>query len=1364
MQLEPNDTTSLRQVSFSTPPRTDSDLRWRLSATSDGRRFALWSIRSVWVFDSETGATIWTSSDHRVSDVGFYGRQDEFLYLSKEREPIALSVQLSTGMERQIRLPRPAEYIAFSPDRSRSALTRWFLPELWIGDSALRETNSMLRSSDSPIGTSVRPVWTSDNAHLVLASTDIVTLVHAQTGRSVKTLRIPGEGNLRLFSGSNGRVVVARDSDEDKRRPTVFFVLDEKDLKVQATFRSTSTGAWAADTNGQSLWIGQDGGVSEVDVRTSRVKRKVSGDGAFVRLGDGTLVVLAEHRLEFIPASIDAPRRSLELSLQAGPLVTSEDGSMAVAQTLGSDGRPRIELLDLTRWQSLRTVRPASTLDSLQVALSRSGQVMAVVDASKKSMQVYRPGQPPVVKTFTNRVPDKVWIDEDTSTILSTTLLADTYAKTIGILGLHDLDLVLASREVQLEAYRKQVPLASPSIEILSMTGKAVTSVRSVKLDTFATALALSLDGRSALVGDIEGRIQVLNLENGSVSATRIALDDSIVDIAFSPEGRFAAILSGDGVMTVVHLDGVLTPLLTHRLEGHGWLKWSRDGRSLAVGQPSGVRLIHVDEPFNGLFRYRGELVAIDDQANLALVKDQGDFFVVDARTREQRKRLLESEPLVGLSRNQVVILEGRLFAMTRRGKVLAWSLDTGARVWETDADVGNGADLRWVVNLATKSLFVVGQRAAIQLSMKDGESLAKFDWPASVKLPISSVAVSTDGALLVASSNGRSAHLFETSSGILRKSVDIRGQVIGTDRDSSFVFYAGTLGSRLLPDGSIQSFYTPSSEHSWTSIHTSSERSQLWMGSTGAACSRPGSSQALSQLKFDRDRSDVLSPSGSVLAIELRSGEATIFRCDATASQALIPLARSSGGSFLANGRLAITRQDGGLAFWDTAASRFVGDVHPTPSGGWIAMESGGLFEATNHADLEQAYVWFGSRLERPMSLASIAEIGLRSDVFKTLVDLSDDRDRRPVLTPIPPPTPAINSIVMSEGALDRVDVTFSMPRETIRGRNAPDLRLLRDGQIVASLSSKTYPYSVESLSNDKYVVRGVRLSRAKGPTSTEFGAFALSAEGVRSSILRKIFPHPSGLPRSVGRLHAVGVGMDLELDRFQKLEFAASDARAVVESAIRIASIPNAPPPNTSLFIASEKTFGKEDVLGAIARLGTRATGQLGLVANPEDTVVLMFSGHGSLSAQGVFSLVLPRKGGPGMGASLPDYLSSNDIATALAAIDANRIVVIIDACHSGAALGQQAQASPGVSLDLGRLALQKNMILLAASDSLELAWQSSSNRQGVLSYGLLTAAHDVEHADRSLLTWVQSAVEIARSRFPLAQRPVVRAAAAR
>jgi uncharacterized caspase-like protein len=156
----------------------------------------------------------------------------------------------------------------------------------------------------------------------------------------------------------------------------------------------------------------------------------------------------------------------------------------------------------------------------------------------------------------------------------------------------------------------------------------------------------------------------------------------------------------------------------------------------------------------------------------------------------------------------------------------------------------------------------------------------------------------------------------------------------------------------------------------------------------------------------------------------------------------------------------------------------------------------------------------------------------------------------------------------------------------------------------------------------------------------------------------------------------------------------------------------------------------------------------------ARPEDLALISASSHGYTDSDGIFYLV-PSDTGIAPLAS-PEFrsrcVSSDELSRWLRDVDAGELVMIVDACHSAAAVeGTDFKPGPMGSRGLGQLSYDKGMRILTATQADNVALEANRVRQGLLIYalledGLASWLADYKPRDKSILLteWLGYGVE--------------------
>lgn len=241
-----------------------------------------------------------------------------------------------------------------------------------------------------------------------------------------------------------------------------------------------------------------------------------------------------------------------------------------------------------------------------------------------------------------------------------------------------------------------------------------------------------------------------------------------------------------------------------------------------------------------------------------------------------------------------------------------------------------------------------------------------------------------------------------------------------------------------------------------------------------------------------------------------------------------------------------------------------------------------------------------------------------------------------------------------------------------------------------------------------------------------------------------------------SNGRALVVGVANYNEVSPLP--EAVLNDARDIT-SALTSSQYCGFQPTNVRVLLDDQAT------LGAIRS----ALNELAAESSPEDTVLIFFSGHGGRvqDATGETSALIP------VDCSFNDLqattLPEAEFSKALAAIPAKRLLVFIDACHSGGAGSLKGfgpeQLQPGFSeKSLERLAQGAGRVIIASSRASETSLVLGGARNSVFTQHLLEALKGEARTDGDGLIRVfevfNHVSEKVRGTVPGRQHPIFKA----
>ncbi|MFN2533518.1 MAG: caspase family protein, partial [Pyrinomonadaceae bacterium] len=289
-------------------------------------------------------------------------------------------------------------------------------------------------------------------------------------------------------------------------------------------------------------------------------------------------------------------------------------------------------------------------------------------------------------------------------------------------------------------------------------------------------------------------------------------------------------------------------------------------------------------------------------------------------------------------------------------------------------------------------------------------------------------------------------------------------------------------------------------------------------------------------------------------------------------------------------------------------------------------------------------------------------------------------------------------------------------------------DLRLFRNGSLVKAWKGDIFNKQPDcelvpvKLNEPRRAVCKATVSFVAG--ENHFSAYAFNHEDVKSTDAELVATGSDSLKRA-GTLYVLAVGVGENVNPAFKLDYAVKDAQGLSDAIkAQQQTINRYAKTDVKLLVNQQAT--KEDFLLELKRLSS--------LAQPEDGLLIYFSGHGT--AEGKRFYMLPYdigylgartknaiNQGNNLATILSHSISDEDLEQALRTADAGQIVMVIDACHSGQALNaDDPRRGPMNSTGLAQLAYEKGMYILAASQDAEVAYESAALGHSYLTYALV------------------------------------------
>jgi WD40 repeat protein len=327
--------------------------------------------------------------------------------------------------------------------------------------------------------------------------------------------------------------------------------------------------------------------------------------------------------------------------------------------------------------------------------------------------------------------------------------------------------------------------------------------------------------------------------------------------------------------------------------------------------------------------------------------------------------------------------------------------------------------------------------------------------------------------------------------------------------------------------------------------------------------------------------------------------------------------------------------------------------------------------------------------------------------------------------------------------------------------GSGARDVRLFRNGSLVKVWRGDVLKgQTVTTLETNITIVAG----------ENRLAAYAFNRDNVKSKDASFSLTGADSLKRP-GTAYILAIGVNAYSNTQYNLKYAVADATAFGEEVRRQQQqIANYEHVEVAPLLDDQAT--KVNILRALRRLaGTEGTAAPDAPATldklkatqPEDAVFIYFAGHGT--AQGQRFYLLPHDLGyagertkldaAGLQLILEHGISDEELERAVEGIDADKFLMVIDACNSGQALeAEEQRRGPMNSKGLAQLAYEKGMYILTAAQSYQAAQEASQLGHGLLTYalveeGLKQAAADNDPKDGQV--WVREWFDYASTRVP-------------
>ena len=907
-------------------------------------------------------------------------------------------------------------------------------------------------------------------------------------------------------------------------------------------------------------------------------------------------------------------------------------------------------------------------------------------------------------------------------------------------------------------------------------------------------SITFSPNGKIIASGSYDGRIKLWNVQTGEQirSLENSSPSSGIMSVAFSPDGE--KIVSGNNENTISLWDCETGRLLKTFREGDGNIiiysvTFSIDGKTIISASSfgtisswsveTGIRIKHLGQNSNRI----SDIKISSDQKTMATISMSDDsiklWSLATGGLSRSLKGCLETGETLETS-SKVVSADGNFhspvvsIAFSPEGKMIAagcpynrielWDVETGKHLKSLESSTFSAYSMAFSPNGET---FVTSGDSSQYDEKIEIWDLKKYIKVGSLKTKaVSEIAFSAGGETIVAS-GGTTVEFWNLKTKQRTKAFDGTGRIA------------------LSPNKKIIAIASNKFITLWD-IETSQEVLNFFSGDS-----------SIGPISFSNDGGTLVTGGSNhtITLWDVKTGQkikSLKAHAKGVASLAFLPMK----GLFFSGS------YDGTVKLWSLNRKEQLLTLISLNEAGWVVVTPDGRFD-TSKLENPQGLHWIMPDAPfTPVSFEAFMrdyyEPGLLPRLLKCTEQNNCDTEFKPVrnladlnrtqpkvtISDITAATPgAVKVMVEVEDAVSE----FQKDRTTSKALRSGvyDLRLFRDGQLVgystveAKVKETFRAYTnfdeelaawqaanrIELVNGKKAFTFNVKLPKNSSAKDFNFTAYAFNSDRVKSENANKTYTPPAPLARANGKAYLVTIGVNTSDNPAFSLRYAANDARKLQEVAgARLkAEVGTKYSEVIQVRLISDADTNdarKEIIRGVFAMLagrgsevGKETAARIAKIAKippvePEDTVIIAFSGHGYADQHGIFYM-LPADIPKGFTALTPDVLSrtisSDELSLWMRDITAQEMIMIVDACHSAAAVqGKDFKPGPMGSRGLGQLAYDKGMKILAATQTDNVAIELSRLEQGLLSYVLVKEGIQDKKADTAPIDKQLSATE--------------------
>lgn len=924
----------------------------------------------------------------------------------------------------------------------------------------------------------------------------------------------------------------------------------------------------------------------------------------------------------------------------------------------------------------------------------------------------------------------------------------------------------------------------------------------------FVQGVAFSPDGKT-LAASFGSAVALIEATSGVVSREWSVHDTTVQCLAFSPDGLLLATGAGGSLrsggpsdVNTVQLwkvaDGTLVKTLAGHTDAIGSLAFAPDSRVLATS--SRDKTVRVWDIVSGtqLSTFNGNKSSID---SLAISSDYrllvgADFYGItiwDAKTGAVLRNIKGhtkavtcvvfkpgSTTLASASYDKTIklwdttsgtelsVLKGtvdpvKTMSFSKNGKLFAFGQWNFAKLWDLKGGVGSfdlGGPNSEISSLAfspdSAALVTAGDRLRLWDITRGIESKTL----SAEKQYFKSVSFSPDGKRVAAIDvdglnvwdlNDGSQHKMPVttlaSADSVRFSPDSQTLAIGDEDGLITICDAATLKVSKIVTGSLGPIVSLAFSPDGKTIASGTFRSTFF-----SAVYLFDVASGKEKLRFNKHSATInslaFSPDGTLIASADNDGATRIW--EPITGRELFVLKSGTVPvltvTFSPNGKILATGgRDAQVRLWDVISGQELASLMVLGNQDWIVFTPDGLFDGSPAAWSAIRWRFNNDTFNFVPVEAFFSDFyfpGLLQDLFegkrpKAIANIAQKDRRQPKLQ---------LSLNPAQGGANLRNVAIRIDISSAPA-GAQDVRLFRNGSLVKVWDGD------QLLGKDQATLLAT-IPMVAG--ENHLRAYAFNRDNIKSSDVQLVVQGPETLRREA-TAYILAIGVNNYSNPAYNLKYAVADSEGFAAEVKRQ--------------LESLKTYSRVDVITLSNQQATKANiteqlRQLGARVQPEDTVVVYFSGHGT-AYENKFYLIPNDLGydGPrdklsltGLKTVLSHSISDRELETAFEKIDARQFLLVIDACNSGQALeAEEKRRGPMNNKGLAQLAYEKGIFVLTAAQSYQAALEAAVLGHGYLTYALVIEGlgkgdADYEPKDGSVL--LREWLDYAANRVPQMQ----------